>query len=305
MNEKLRIGVMVSAGGGLAKITDRARKHAPYGFAHYWLAQPFGVDVLTALALIAPHLPEAELGTAVIPIYGRHPLTLAMQALTTQAATGGRLALGIGLSHQFVIENIFGMPFTRPARHMREYVSALAPLLRREKVEYAGETVRVNTVMGPLDVGDATPPRLLLAALGPVMLDIAGRMADGTITWMTGARTLASHTVPTITAAARAAGRPAPRILAGLPVCVTSDVDAARKLASEQLAVYRSLPFYRAMMDREGAADPVDIAQIGDRAALQALVQRLRDAGVTDLLASVVGPPATWTPTLESLAELK
>src|SRR5205807_7560092 len=212
----MRYGAMIDTSLSVDGVVAQVRGAAEAGFTSAWVAQIFGYDALTLLAVVGREVPDIELGTAVVPTYPRHPVMLAAQALTTQAATGRRLVLGIGLSHQLVIEGIFGYSFDRPARHMREYLSALMPLLRGEAVSYKGETLSAAT-MAPLDV-KADPPPVLLAALGPAMLRLAGQQTDGTVTWMTGPTTIASHIVPSITTAANDAGRPAPRVAVRLSV---------------------------------------------------------------------------------------
>src|SRR3954451_20522849 len=194
-----------------------ARQVEAEGFAGFYVPQIFGLDALTMLAVVGREVPRIELGTGVIPTYPRHPMMLAAQALTTQQASDGRLVLGIGLSHQIVIESMFGMSYAKPARHMREYLDILMPLLRGESVGITGETLSFN---GSVAV-KAAPVPVLVAALGPRMLELTGHVADGTVTWMTGPATLESHIVPSITKAASDAGRPAPRVAVGLPVCVT------------------------------------------------------------------------------------
>jgi F420-dependent oxidoreductase-like protein len=211
---------------------------------------------------------------------------LAQQALTTQAATDGRLALGIGLSHQMVIEGMFGHSFHKPVRHMREYLEVLVPLIHDGSVSFAGETI---TGRVGVDVKGASPCPILLAALGTKMLQLAGTVVDGTVTWMTGPATIESHVVPTITAAAAAAHRPPPRIGVGLPVCLTDDVNAARERAARTFEIYGSLPSYRAMLDREGAAGPADVAVVGNAAEIRRQVARLESVGATDLVANVFG----------------
>jgi F420-dependent oxidoreductase-like protein len=258
------------------------------GFDSAWVSQIFGWDALTLLAVAGRQVPRIELGTGVVPTYPRHPMVLAGQALSTQAATGGRLTLGIGLSHQIVIEGMWGYSFDKPARHMREYLSALLPLLRGESAAVEGETLKA---MGNVSVPGASAPPVLLAALAPRMLELAGAVADGTVTWMTGVKTLESHVVPSITAAAEKAGRPAPRVAASLPVCVTADVDAARERAAKQFSVYGHLPSYRAMLDREGAGGPADVAIVGEEDAVHAGLRTVADAGVTDFVAGVFGDP--------------
>jgi F420-dependent oxidoreductase-like protein len=285
----VRIGIFAGhvANGPIDKVVAAARAAADDGFPTFWLPQIFGMDALTALAVAGHDVPGIELGTAVVPTYPRHPVTMAQQALTTQSITGGRLVLGIGLSHQPVIEHMFGLSFDKPVRHMREYLEVLVPLLHGESVSFEGETIKANI---GVDVQGATaPPPLLLAALGPKMLELAGRVADGTATWMTGPSTIADHVVPTIRAAAEAAGRPEPRVAVGLPVCVTNDVAAAREGAAQLFAMYGTLPSYRAMLDREGAEGPADVAVIGDEHAVTGALERLDSIGASDFVANIFG----------------
>jgi F420-dependent oxidoreductase-like protein len=286
----MRIGIF--AGGFMtgddpvSSAVDAARDAAEQGFASFWLPQIFQLDALTALAVIGREVPDIFLGTSVVPTYPRHPMTLAQQALTVQAASGNRLMLGIGLSHQVVVEGMWGYSFEKPARHMREFLAVLLPLLQDRKVAFEGETVKG---MGQLDVGAATPPPVMLAALAPRMLELAGSQTDGTVTWMTGPATLESHIVPSITKAAEGAGRPAPHVVVGLPVCVTDDPDGARERAATVFSVYGQLPSYRARLDREGAAGPADVAILGDEAAVEAGIRRVADAGATDFAAAEFG----------------
>ncbi|MGP3916248.1 LLM class F420-dependent oxidoreductase [Nonomuraea sp. 10N515B] len=266
--------------GGLR---DQIAQAAEDGFSSAWLSNIFGLDALTALAAAGAQAPPIELGTAVVPTYPRHPAVLAQQAMTTNAALGGRLALGIGLSHKMVIEGMYGYDFERPGRHMKEYLDVLLPLSRGEHVKYQGETVKANLKLTTPGAGFP----VLVAALGPRMLKLAGTVADGTVLWMTGPKTVAEHVAPTIRAAAAEVGREAPRIVCALPVCVTDDPDAAVTRANEIFAVYGQLPSYRAMLDREGAANPGNVAVIGDEKAVLAQLEELERAGVTDFVGSV------------------
>jgi 5,10-methylenetetrahydromethanopterin reductase len=272
------------------------------GIQTAWASQIFAYDALTALAAIGQEVDGIDLGTAVVPTYPRHPVMMAGQALTVQAATGGRLILGIGLSHQIVIENVFGQSFDRPARHMREYLSVLMPLLEGEQVSFAGETLRAST-FGPLQI-DAPAPPVLVAALGRTMLHLAGTLASGTITWMTGPDTIEAHIIPTINEAAAEAGRPRPQVSVGLPVCVTSDPDLARTKAAEVFALYGNLPSYRAMLDREGAEGPADVVIVGDESSVQAHVRRLADMGVTEFLGAPFGSADQIQASIAALAQL-
>jgi F420-dependent oxidoreductase-like protein len=283
----MQIGIF----GGTARrslddVVRAAQKTEQDGFAHFTLPQIFGLDAMGMLAVIGHQVPRIELLTGVVPTYSRHPLTMAQQALTVQAASNGRFSLGIGLSHQIVVESMFGLSFEKPARHMREYLSVLVPLLREGKADFDGETIRTHAAT---DVPELPPVPVLVAALGPKMLELTGTVADGTVTWMTGPATLAEFTVPTISAAAERAGRPAPRIATSLPVCLTANADAARERAAKEFQTYGFLPSYRAMLDREGAAGPADVAIIGDEATVRAGLGRLADAGVTDFVASIYG----------------
>src|SRR4051812_28343090 len=243
----MRIGLF-DGGNDLGRVLEAARQAEVAGFDSFWMPQIFGLDAITALSLIGHDVPRIELGTGVVPTYPRHPIALATQALTASAASGGRFTLGIGLSHQFVIEEMFGYSFDKPVRHMREYLSALMPLLAGENTEVVGETL---TAKAAIDIHGAAPVPVLVAALGPKMLQLAAEHTAGTVTWMTGPRTLGDHTVPTITAAAEAAGTGPMRIVAALPVCVTDDPAAARERAATVFSVYGFLPSYRAMLDRE------------------------------------------------------
>ena len=297
----MRIGIFASD-DNLNTLVERASQAEADGFDSFWLPQIFGVDALSAHTLIGATVPRIELGTAVVPTYPRHPMALAGQARTVSAASGGRLTLGVGLSHQLVVEGMWGYSFDKPVRHMREYLTSLVPLCAGESVAFTGETVTAN---GAISVEDAPPVPVMVAALGPAMLKVAAELTSGTITWMTGPQTLADHTVPTLLAAAEAAGTGEMRIVASLPVAVTNDVDAARERAARVFAVYNQLPSYRAMLDREGAEGPADVAIVGSEAEVRAGIERLRSAGVTDFVASEFSSdPAVVTETRELLTSL-
>src|SRR4051812_3392691 len=284
----MKIGIFGGDTGGrtIDDVVAEARTAEADGFASFALPQIFALDAMAVLTVVGREVPRIELSTGVVPTYSRHPMTMAQQALTVQVASGGRFVLGIGLSHQLVIQGMFGPSFDKPLRHMREYLSVLMPLLHEGKASFKGETISTDASLG-VEPRDACP--VLVAALGEQMLRLAGTLADGTVTWMTGRATLAEHTVPTITAAAKAAGRPAPRIATSLPVCVTGDIDAARQRAARDFQVYGFLPSYRAMLDREGAEGPADVAIVGDVATVEHQVRALADVGVTEFVASIYG----------------
>ncbi len=283
----MRIGVMVGADrrrGGLDDLVEQAQELESRGFASAWIPQVFGLDAVTAAALIGRETERIEIGTAVVPTHPRHPTALAQQALSAGVACQGRFTLGIGLSHPVVIEGVLGLSYARRASHMREYLEVLGPLLRGEPARFHGEEYRVDLT---LDVPEAQPVPVLIAALGDRMLRIAGRSAAGTILWMTGPRTIESHIAPKLRAAAREAGRPEPRIVAGVQIALTSDPGAAIERLTRSMAVYGQLPSYRAMLDKEGA-EPADLALVGDEKALDAGLARLRDVGVSDFEAVIV-----------------
>ena len=276
------IGDIANAGGGIDGLIAQARRAEADGFASGWLANIFGTDAIMGAAFCAHATTRLELGTAVVPTYPRHPHAMAQQALTAQAAAGGRFTLGIGLSHQMVIESMFGCSFAKPYTHMKEYLAVLAPLVRTGSVAFAGEEFRVNA---SVSVPGSTPCPILVAALAPRMLALAGREADGTITWMTGPKTIREHTAPRICEAAAKAGRPAPRIVVGLPVAVTRDVAAARASAARGFQIYGALPSYRRMLDLEGAEGPESVVIVGDESAVEGQLAGLAAAGATDFMA--------------------
>jgi F420-dependent oxidoreductase-like protein len=297
----MRIGIFASD-DNLNTLVERAGQAEADGFDSFWIPQIFGIDALSAHTLIGATVPRIELGTAVVPTYPRHPMALAGQARTASAASGGRVTLGVGLSHQVVVEGMWGYSFDKPVRHMREYLTALVPLCAGESVSFTGETVTAN---GAIAVDDAPPVPVMVAALGPAMLKVAAELTAGTITWMTGPRTLAEHTVPTLVAAAEAAGAGEMRIVASLPVAVTDDADGARERAARVFAVYDQLPSYKAMLEREGAGGPADVAIVGSEAEVRAGIERLRSAGVTDFVASEFSAdPNVITETRELLKSL-
>jgi F420-dependent oxidoreductase-like protein len=302
----MKIGIHGGPGGrsdnAIDELVGMGRQAADYGL-DLWVPQLSDIDALTALAVVGREVPGIGIGTAVVPTYSRHPLVMAMQALTVQAATGGRLTLGIGLSHQVVIEGAYGISFAKPVRHMREYLEILMPVLHEGKVAFEGQELTART-LSPMRVAGATAPAVVVAALGTQMLKVAGRLADGTALWMVGPKTLADHIVPTITAAAEAAGRAAPQVVVGLPVSVTSDPDGARERAAGSFGFYNSLPSYRAMLDLEGVAGPADLAIIGDEESVATQLRQLFELGATSLSLPIFGSAEERTRTLGLLAEL-
>ncbi len=264
-------------------IEAQAQTAARQGFASFWLAQATTVDALTMIAAIGRNVPGITFGTAVVPTYPRHPSMLAAQAMTAQALTNGRVTLGIGLSHKPMIEGFYGVSFERPIRHMREYLSILMPLIEEGEVSFSADTL---TCRGSITMpADTAPCPVLVAALGPQMLRLAGSRTAGTILWMVGERTIREHIAPRIREAAAKAGRPRPRIVASLPVCVTDNESATRARADRAFAMYGQLPSYRAMLDREGVAGPTDVSIIGGEAQVRDRLNAIAEAGATEFSA--------------------
>jgi F420-dependent oxidoreductase-like protein len=275
---------LVSAVGGspIDALVNALGKARDEGFRRVWMAQmPFDGDLVTALAVALREVDTIEVGSAVLPIQNQHPVQMAQKALTLNAIAGGRFILGLGMTHQAVTEGMWGIPYDKPVRRMREYLDALQPLLAGQAVNAVGETV---TARGALQIAGAPTPQIYLAALGPQMLKLCGKRTAGTLTWMCGPKTLGEHISPTLRAAAEEAGRPqdAVRVVAGLPVSVTDDVAGARAQAAEQFGMYGTLPSYRAMLDREGYANPEDAAIIGDEKTVSDRLDELSALGVDE-----------------------
>jgi 5,10-methylenetetrahydromethanopterin reductase len=275
------IGDIASRPADFADLAEQAKRAEEAGFASAWIANIFGVDAMTAATVCGLATESIAIGTGVVPTYPRHPFAMAQQAMSVNSVIGHRFTLGIGLSHQIVIENMLGLSFAKSYSHMKEYLAVLAPLIREGKVQFSGELYKVSAI---LNVPGSQPCPILIAALAPKMLALAGSVADGTITWMTGPKTLAEHIVPSIREAAKAAERPAPRVVAGLPICITDDAAAARESAAKVFRTYGVLPSYRAMLDREGAAGPGEVAIVGTSAEVGAALDRMAESGVTEFL---------------------
>jgi len=261
------------------EIVDDVAHAEADGFGAAWCVHfSRGVDALDVLAVSGARTSRIDLGVGIVPTYPRHPLALAQQAATTQAFCSGRLTLGVGVSHRPVIEDLHGMRYARPAAHMRDYLSVLVPLLREGSVRYRGDFYQVD---GGLVVPGTSPVSVLVGALSPLMVQAAGELADGVVTWLAGPRYLGEHIVPRLHAAA--AGRPAPRVVAGLPVAVCPDPGAARRAADEVFARYAGLENYQRLLDREGVSSPGALAVTGAEAEIEKQLKRLADLGVTEL----------------------
>jgi 5,10-methylenetetrahydromethanopterin reductase len=279
----MKIGLNSFAGGTLDELVADAKQAEAEGFASFSVPNIFGFDAIVALSVVGTRTESMELMTGVVPTYPRHPAAIAQQAVTAQAACKGRFTLGVGLSHKIVIEDIYGMSYDKPAVHMREYLDVLLPVLNGDQTSYRGDQY---TFRGTITVADPKPVPVIIAAMGNVMLRIAGERTAGTALWMTNAKAVSDHVSPRIRKAASNAGRPEPRIVCALPVALTNDPDAARAAANAEFEMYGYLPSYRAMLDEGGSATPGDAALAGDEAALDRALDELEEAGVTTFNAS-------------------
>jgi F420-dependent oxidoreductase-like protein len=290
----VRIGLMVGADKGryrrkVAQLVADAEAAEQAGFTSIWMPQvPGDFDAFTAIALMGRATRRIELGTAVLPIQTRHPIAMAQEALSNQAVCEGRFTLGLGTSHHWIVEDMLGLPYDRPAHQMRRYLEVLNAALRGPgTVDVENDTYRVHS---PIDVTDLPPTPVLLAALGPVMLRLAGEQASGTILWMADERALGEHVVPRIAKAASEAGRPAPRIVVGVPIAICGDdeVDDARAWTNRVLGQAEYSPNYQQMLARGDAATMGHILAAGSERAVVDRLRAFRDAGATDLAVRVL-----------------
>lgn len=286
----MRIGINATTLLGradMAGFVEHAVEAERAGFSSYWLAEhpTGGFDALTALTMIGQSVEAMELGTAIVPTYPRHPAILAGQALTTQAAIRGKLSLGIGMSHKVMMAEL-GIEDDKPIRHLREYLDVLMPLVEEGKVKAQGETLsaRAKFLMRP-----DTIPEVTVAALGPQALRVAAKHAAGTNLAWCGPKTIRDHIVPTITDAADKAGRPSPRVIATLPVCVTDDPATAREKLTANTQMYTTLPSYQAMFEREGVETTGEFGMIGNEEQVEEMLANLATTGLTDYGASEFG----------------
>ena len=289
----MRIGVMLGPERGrygtkVERLVLDAKLAEASGFSSVWIPQiPDDFDALTAATLVGTVTSRIEIGTAVVPIQSRHPIAMAQQALSTQAVCNGRLALGLGVSHHWVVTEMLGLPYEHLAPHLRDYLEVLAasfdgPAL----VEVDNDRYHVRN---PLDITDIAQP-VLIAALGPAMLRLAGERTDGTILWLADERAIGSHVAPRINAAAEAAGRPTPRIVAGVPVCLCADdeVDTAIARANKLLSEAEVSPNYQKLLELGDAREVGDLMAAGSEASIEKRLRSFADAGTTDVSLRVV-----------------
>jgi F420-dependent oxidoreductase-like protein len=290
----MRIGLQVSADRGryatkVEKLQADARWADEAGLDTIWTPQiPDEIDVMTAVTLLGTATSRIEIGTSIVPLQPRHPVVLAQQALSNQAVCRGRFTLGLGVSHHWIIKDMMGLPYERQALTMRCYLDVLDQALAGPgMVEVRNELFDIHQ---PLDITDLTPTPVLIAALGPIMLKLAGERTDGTVLWLADERTIASHVVPAITKAAERVGRPAPRIMAGVPVCLCRDdeVEAAIERTNRTLSEVVASPNYVRLMEHGDAQSIGDVLVCGDESAMEQRLRRFAEAGVTDLNCRIV-----------------
>ena len=290
----MRIGLQVSADRGryatkVEKLQADARWADEAGLDTIWTPQiPDEIDVMTAVTLLGTATSRIEIGTSIVPLQPRHPVVLAQQALSNQAVCQGRFTLGLGVSHHWIIKEMMGLPYERQALTMRCYLDVLDQALAGPGiVEVKNELFDIHQ---PLDITDLTPTPVLIAALGPVMLKLAGERTSGTVLWLADERTIASHVVPSISKAAEAAGRPAPRIMAGVPVCLCRDdeVEAAIERTNRTLSEVVASPNYMRLMEHGDAQSIGDVLICGSEATMEQRLRRFAEAGVTDLNCRIV-----------------
>ncbi len=286
----MRIGVFVGAATAdlmsLDDLIGRIKQAEDDGFDSFWVPHisARGYDALTVLALAGVQTSRIELGVGVVPTYPRHPVAMAQQAMTTAAASNGRFVLGIGPSHRPGIEGSFGLSYDRPALHVREYLSVLRPLMESGRVQFSGEFFNVNA---ELDLPNRPKCPVLISALAPRMLRLAGERADGTITWMAGPRAIREHVGPRIRRAAEASGRSEPRVCVGLPTTVCDDEAVGRRQAAEAYERYGQLVNYRRVLDIEGVEGPSEVAVVGNEASLRRQLEEFAAVGATDFMANI------------------
>ncbi|KUN09577.1 LLM class F420-dependent oxidoreductase [Streptomyces yokosukanensis] len=302
----MSIGVALSLHHPIDTTVRLAREAHAAGLRSAWFGQTFSYDSPALAAIVGREVPGLHVGTAAIPVFGRHPLLVAAQAQTAQAATGGRYHLGLALGTKHLTETGFGIPHERPVARLREFLTALRPVLETGSVDFHGELLTAATPL-PAAVPGAEPPvPILVAAMGPQALRVSGALADGILPLLAGPRALAEHIVPAVTAAAEAAGRPAPRIVALVPGVVTADVEAVRRTATDALSFYEQFPSYRRVIEQSGATRAADLAVVGDEETVAAEVRRYRDAGATEVVftSTDLGGEADQRRTWKLLGEL-
>ncbi|MGN5381873.1 TIGR03564 family F420-dependent LLM class oxidoreductase [Streptomyces lasalocidi] len=302
----MTIGAAFSLQNPIDTVVRQAREAHEAGVRSAWFGQTFAYDSPTLAAIVGRDVPGLQVGTAAIPVFGRHPLIVASQAQTAQAATGGRYHLGLALGTRHLTETGFGIPYERPVARLREFLTALRALVETGSADFHGELLTATTPLPATVPGVDAPVPVLVAAMGPQALRVSGELADGILPLLAGPRALAEHIVPAVTAAAEAAGVPSPRIVAFVPGVVTDDVERVRERATEALSFYERFPSYQRVIELSGATRAVGVAAIGDEETVAAEVRRYREAGATEVVftATDLGGEADQRRTWQLLGEL-
>jgi F420-dependent oxidoreductase-like protein len=264
-------------------VVDQAKRAHALGVRQVWVAQQFDHDAISLAGLIGAAVPGLGVGTSVVPINPRHPLIVASQAQTAQAASHGNFSLGLGLGAHEPERVAFGNAWPNPVGRLREHLQILRSIFDTGSVDFHGNQFSASPAW-PVKVSGGTPIPLYVAAMGPKALQVTGELADGTLPYLAGRRTIAEFIEPTIAKAAADAGRPKPRVIASVPVLVSDDVDAARAVAAQHLAFYATIPSYQKVIAREGVDDVADLAAVGSADSVRLQLQSYLDAGATDVV---------------------
>jgi 5,10-methylenetetrahydromethanopterin reductase len=291
----MRIGLMGNKAYSLAgtgpfdveELIEDARSAQRDGLASYWVGQQLDWDAFSLLAVLAREVPGIEFGTAVTHVWTAFPVHMAQQAMSLQVLSGGRFTLGVGLEHEPIMRAMWGLDWNRPVAYFAEYLDVVRSLIETGRVEHEGEFFQIKTSF--LRFRPHPEMQIILGALGPRMLRLAGSKAEGTTTWLTGTKTIRDHIVPSIRAAAEEAGRPPPRVIPLVPIAVTKDVRGMRERVSEQMSFYPTMPSYQAMLEREGATTAGEIGLFGSPSQVEEALHELDAAGATDFGAILFG----------------
>jgi len=305
----MRLAAYLSPGDDLAAGVDLAKRAEALGYDSVWVTHGLGRDSFLVLAAYGAATSRIGLGNGVVPIYPRHPVTMAQAALTLSEMTGGRFRLGIGVSHRASMETMLGVPVVEPLAVMREYVAVLRGALGAGAA-FEGKHFRVHWSLALPTRPPASP--ILLAALGPKMCELAGEIADGAILWLCTPDYVRDVARPAIERGRRRAGKTLEgfEIVAAVPLAVADDAAGARTAFRTELGRYASLPFYRAMMEASGLGETLQVYDregtvpeamatalggVGDAAVARAYLEAYRKAGVTlPAVRPITFPDAPW-----------
>ena len=292
-----RTAAFVNMGRKPEQAYERVRLVESLGYESVWNNHLLGFDAMVSAAAYAGVSKTIGIGTGVLPILPRHPSAMAQEAASVDVLSGGRFNLGIGCSHRLTMEDMLGLDLSHPVAVMREYLTVVTSLLRTGGVDFSGHYYNVKFGFAGLDRARENQP-VLIAALAPKMLELAGEMADGVVLWLAAPQYIENTVVPIVSAARAKAGKSMDGfdILAAVPAAVTENVEAGRDALRAFLVTYCALPFYRKTLesagfgpdlerfDAEGASGLSNqmldaLGGIGDAEAVSAAVQRYRDAG--------------------------